>query len=63
MKEADLDRTVLASNSWELGKNSEESDIIDMEDLSWRVNREKNFFSEGLLSVRHGSTCFTYLSI
>lgn len=34
MKKVDLDRTVLASNSWELGKDSEESDIIDMEDFS-----------------------------
>lgn len=48
--------------SWELGKDGEEKDIIDMEGLACRVKRENNIF-EGLLSIRHGSTCCTYLNI
>lgn len=44
MKETDIDRTVLFSYSWELGKDSEERNVIDMEGLSCRVKRETNFF-------------------
>lgn len=44
MKEADMDGTVLFSYSWELGKDSEKRDVIDMEGLSCRVKRETNIF-------------------
>lgn len=42
-KVADMDRTVLFPCSWELGKDSEERDIIDMEGLSCRVKKKITF--------------------
>lgn len=45
MQEADMGRTwiVSLSGSLELGKDSEESDIIDVEDLSCRGKSENTF--------------------
>lgn len=37
-----MDKVVPPSKSWQLGEDSEDSDIIDMEGLSCRVKRENN---------------------
>lgn len=37
-----MDKVVPPSKSWQLGEDSEDSDIMDMEGLSCRVKRENN---------------------
>lgn len=42
MKGMDVDKIVPPSSNWELGEDSEGSDIIGMEGLTCRVKRESN---------------------
>ena len=37
-----MDKIVPPSESWQLGEDSEDSDVIDMEGLFCRVKRENN---------------------
>lgn len=43
IKGTDMDKTVPPSESWHLREDDEDSDIIDVEGLSYRVKRENSF--------------------